>query len=499
MAETATVSPTGDAGPSTAAFLADPAEPPGRPETLGKRPYRDETEEAAFDVTNPQHREDCLITISEADANQRLADFERKIGEESPKTSLPQRKLAARGNLIDYYRDLANEQTEYGWKFHQHINQLTDKVDELEVIADRLRERENLAQRESTKWKNKWADLQERRRPTFEEPPGGQRQDSVAPSNHTAQTDHQFFPQRLVRIKDPAPFTGKDDYKINDWIFDMRNKLTQNSSEFDSETLKIAYTARLVGGDARDLIRDRLEPGSVDQISSAEQIFKILQQAYGKSKETERQEAKEEYRRLKQRDKPFPAFWADFTRLTTKLNKSTFDQYDDLIDKMSLELLKSLGDKKFDAPRELAEWCMEQENRLLLIKNRQFRENRQADPIRRRITPRAERSHANRDTTPATRPLNHVSRTAFPRLKEPVRPEVERKADKPEEPRCYYCRQTGHWKKNCPDQNKVMPIEKDQPESDQEQWRSDDLDSADECPDQPLSDDEDSDDDSGNA
>ena len=56
----------------------------------------------------------------------------------------------------------------------------------------------------------------------------------------------------------------------------MRNKLTQNSFEFDSETLKIAYTARLVGGDARDIIRDRLELGSVDQISSAEQIFKIL-------------------------------------------------------------------------------------------------------------------------------------------------------------------------------------------------------------------------------
>jgi hypothetical protein len=37
---------------------------------------------------------------------------------------------------------------------------------------------------------------------------------------------------------------------------------------------------------------------------------------------------------------------------------------------MNLELLKSLGDKKFDAPRDLAEWCMEQENRLLLIKNR---------------------------------------------------------------------------------------------------------------------------------
>jgi len=392
MAETHSVSPTGDAGPSRAAFAADPVELPSRHETLGKTPHRDESEEAVFDVSNPQHREDCLITISEADANQRLADFEQKIGEESPKTPLSQRRLTARGNLIDHYRNLVNEQTEYGWKFHQYINQLTEKADELEVIADRLREKEKLAQQESTKWKNKWADLQERRRPTFEGPRDDQPRESVAPSTYTVQTDHTP-PQRLVRIKDPAPFTGKDDYKINDWIFDMRSKLTQNSSEFDSETLKIAYTARLVGGDARDLIRDRLEPGSVDQISSAEQIFRILQQAYGKSKETERQEAKEEYRRLKQRDKPFPAFWADFTRLTTKLGKSTFDQYDDLTDKMSIELLKSLGDKKFDTPRELAEWCMEQENRLLLIKNRQFRENRQADTIRRRIAPRVERPH----------------------------------------------------------------------------------------------------------
>ncbi len=53
MAKTTTVSPTGDVGPSTAAFLVDLAEPPSCPKTLGKRPYQDKTEEAAFDVTNP--------------------------------------------------------------------------------------------------------------------------------------------------------------------------------------------------------------------------------------------------------------------------------------------------------------------------------------------------------------------------------------------------------------------------------------------------------------
>ncbi len=69
MAKTTTMSPTGDVGHSTATFLADLAKPPSRPKTPGKRPYWDETKEAAFDVTNPQHYKDYLITISEADAN----------------------------------------------------------------------------------------------------------------------------------------------------------------------------------------------------------------------------------------------------------------------------------------------------------------------------------------------------------------------------------------------------------------------------------------------
>jgi hypothetical protein len=44
----------------------------------------------------------------------------------------------------------------------------------------------------------------------------------------------------------------------------MRNKLTQNSLEFDSKTFKIAYIAWLITRDARDLIRDRLELKLVD-------------------------------------------------------------------------------------------------------------------------------------------------------------------------------------------------------------------------------------------
>jgi len=46
-----------------------------------------------------------------------------------------------------------------------------------------------------------------------------------------------------------------------------------------------------------------------------------------------------------------------------------------MLNKMNIELLKSLGDKKFDLIKDLVEWCMEQENKLFLIKNRQNKEN----------------------------------------------------------------------------------------------------------------------------
>ncbi len=295
----------GEAGPSNAPQEDDTPQPTA-PEPKGKERERAETENDEFDVTDARHREACLNFVSTEDVADLLAKFENQAAKEAPKSTQAARKLKAYQELVVHLRELANEYAESGWRFHRYIGLLTEQLDRQEVLVEHYRDKERVALLDATKWKKRWADLQAGRETSPGTPRAGVRLGSATPSTFMAES----FPgrQRLVRIKDPAPFTGKDDYPINDWVFDMRNKLTQNSYEFDGEPLKIAYTARLVSGEARDFIRDRLEPDSVDPILSVDQIFKILQQAYGKSKEMVRQEAKEGYRRLKQGDKPFPAF-----------------------------------------------------------------------------------------------------------------------------------------------------------------------------------------------
>jgi hypothetical protein len=50
----------------------------------------------------------------------------------------------------------------------------------------------------------------------------------------------------------------------------------------------------------------------------------------------------------------------------------------------------------------------------------------------------------------------------FARPREPPRRENENKAEKSDDLYCFQYGKMGHWKKNCPDLNKLMPIEEDQ-------------------------------------
>lgn len=367
---------------------------------LSLTPSGDESDAGSYTVEDLELRRERLVIITEADAQ---ADLDKHFPNHGNKLTKAETVTACE-LLVDKYRKIANRQAKEALRFHKLLLVLQEENDELKALAVESKTEERRLKRESNRWKVKWATLQEQldqdQLATTRDVSQDDQQGSAAPSHITNMSysirGSTLPPRSFIKIKDPSPFTGKDDYRVGDWIYDMRNKLTQNSSEFDSENLRVAYTARLVSSPARDIIRDRLEPDSLHPIRSTEEIFTVLRQAYGKSKETERQEAKEEYRRLYQKDTPFAMFWADFTRLSSKLGKSPSDQYEDLLERINLDLLKSLGDKKFDNTQELAEWCMESENRLALIRNRQQREEHRSSALPLKKAARERRSMPER-------------------------------------------------------------------------------------------------------
>jgi hypothetical protein len=414
----------------------------------------------SYEVEDRIQRTQRITFISNEDHQETLDGMIQSVGTEQPKLPLEKRTREAMARVADLYKRTANSHAKDAQTMNRYLGQLElraldvqDHASILQQTIDQLREEAKAHHQETNEWKAKWADLavgatMPRRTSADLSYVNAGRQASQTPllypgSNH-----------RGIRIKDPDAFTGAIDQHVDDWIYDMRNKLAEPSSQLGDERLRVAYTARLVTGDAREQIRDRLDANCAIPIETTEEIFEILQQVYGESKETQRHKAKKEYAHLYQGSQPFSAFWAKFTRLTTKLGKSPTDQYDDLKDRMNLDLLREVSDRQFDNALGLARWCMEAENRLNLIKTRQGQTSRFAGG-----TTRDRSDRRPRDPSP-------VARTRHER---PI-PPVRRESPYPGPPKqvafqgasdlqCFGCKQFGHIRTDCPNTKTIGDIE----------------------------------------
>ena len=91
-------------------------------------------------------------------------------------------------------------------------------------------------------------------------------------------------------------------------MHDIKTKLRRCASEFPTEQDRIDYVASQVAMPARDHIRMQLDADSLHPFTTAEEVLATLDRALGKSKLIKQQEAKEEYRKLYQKDRPFTEF-----------------------------------------------------------------------------------------------------------------------------------------------------------------------------------------------
>ena len=155
-------------------------------------------------------------------------------------------------------------------------------------------------------------------------PPASASNNSDGKSRHS----HRFHRSRktkLTKLPDPPMLTNSNTvrFDINVWKSKMAKKLSTNADHYDTKALRMAYMDSRVDGDTYKHLAARSKIGAWKPFATAEEMFKVLQKAYGDV--NQKHTAMNKFRNLKM-TKDFNSFWTEFQVLVSELdhNKSTF-------------------------------------------------------------------------------------------------------------------------------------------------------------------------------
>lgn len=233
------------------------------------------------------------------------------------------------------------------------------------------------------------------------------------------------------QIENPPIFTGADIPTFDNWEHAVKRKLNGDSLYFDDENHKINYLLGFIGGDAQEFIKPYLEPESVNHITVAMSIVEVMRGAYGKTQGQKRSEARANFKKLRQGDDSFSAFFTKFLTFASQLQLRDEDRMDELREKMSPKLQNFIAGLDFESTLEMSQHCLKIEPHLRLA---------------RKSEDQAARYQQRKDKFKKPPLLPDHSRTAPPRASGPPRPTVLARTAGV----CFHCHKTGHYADACP-------------------------------------------------
>ncbi len=187
------------------------------------------------------------------------------------------------------------------------------------------------------------------------------------------------------KLFDSSVFTDDKDSIIDDWLSAMRNKLKGNADWFSTDVQQKAYVRTRIDDDVMKHLISRFFKDSIKSYIISKEIFDDLYQIFDDS--NRRTNALKAYRRLKQVEsfKDFNIFWTEFQRLVS--DSELYNQkalLEDLKDKMSYELQKTLATKSYKATdlHEFVKMCRYIDQTLRDVNNKSRREEFFSDAAR---------------------------------------------------------------------------------------------------------------------
>ena len=121
--------------------------------------------------------------------------------------------------------------------------------------------------------------------------------------------------EKSVNTKGPPAFNGTN-LDVDDWIGKMRRKLSTNADWWNTDELRITYVDNLTENPAAKHLAARLRDNAPNRFTTAEEMFAVLQTAYG---DTDKEHtARVKFQELRMTS-DFSSFWAEFQVLASEL------------------------------------------------------------------------------------------------------------------------------------------------------------------------------------
>ncbi|KAI1007835.1 hypothetical protein K3495_g406 [Podosphaera aphanis] len=178
------------------------------------------------------------------------------------------------------------------------------------------------------------------------------------PSNKDVRDPQAMRFRHRPKIENPPIFTGANNPTFENWEYAVKRKLNGDSLYFDDEYHKINYLLGFIDGDAQEFIKPYFEPESVNHITVAISIAEVMRGAYGKTRAQKRSEARANFRKLRQGNNSFSAFFTKFLTFASQLQVRDEDHMDELRKKMSIKLQNVIAGLDFESILGMSQRCL---------------------------------------------------------------------------------------------------------------------------------------------
>jgi Zinc knuckle len=164
--------------------------------------------------------------------------------------------------------------------------------------------------------------------------------------------------KRTTKLSHPWYFDGSELAKktFDVWMSKMRGKLRGNKDHYPTEEDRMIYVESRVTGDAHGYFAPRLRKGAKNPFQTAEEMLKVLQQAYGDL--NPKATAREKLQKLYQREDTFIKFWGEFLQIQAELEADEDTQIDEIRRRVSPELMAAIAGLRPTTAHELAQECI---------------------------------------------------------------------------------------------------------------------------------------------